>query len=150
MQRLPWCLFRCHVRSSEESFTMKFVWVLTVPLGVVVLFIMGVPSMLNVEQKPSPENVILNDKSDYQSKAEDYAQLDMRQEALATCASMQEKYGDQDLCLLEIYGILDDIDGQIEVYEKMLARNIADGDSASAASKKRRLESLREERDKKK
>ena len=129
---------------------MKFVWVLTVPLGVVVLFIMGVPSMLNVEQKPSPENVILNDKSDYQSKAEDYAQLDMRQEALATCASMQEKYGDQDLCLLEIYGILDDIDGQIEVYEKMLARNIADGDSASAASKKRRLESLREERDKKK
>ena len=129
---------------------MNFVWVLTVPLGVVVLFIMGVPSMLNIEQKPSPENVILSDKSDYQSKAGDYAQLDMRQEALATCASMQEKYGDQDLCLLEIYGILDDIDGQIEVYEKMLARNIADGDSASAASKERRLESLREERDKKK
>ena len=150
MQQLRWCLCRCHVRSNKESCIMKFIWGLTIPLGVVVLFVMGVPSMLNIEPKPEPENVILNDKSDYQSKAEDYAQLDMRQEALDTCASMKEKYGVQDLCLLEVYGILDDIDGQIEVYEKMMDRNIANGDSASAASTERRLESLREERDKEK
>ncbi|MEO0516279.1 MAG: hypothetical protein AAF171_03150 [Cyanobacteria bacterium P01_A01_bin.116] len=75
---------------------MKFVWGLAVPLGVVVLFIMGAPSMLNVEPRPNPENVILNDKSDYQAKAKDYAQLGMRKEALDTCAAMEEKYGDQD------------------------------------------------------
>lgn len=129
---------------------MRFVWVLTIPFGVVVLLVMGMPSMLNVEPEPNPEKVILNDKSDYQAKAEDYAQLDMRKKALDTCAAMEEKYGDQDLCLLEVYSILDDINGQIEVYEKMLDRDIANNNSASAASTERRLESLRAERDKKK
>lgn len=129
---------------------MRFVWFLTIPLGVVILFIMGAPSILNVDPKPNPEKVILNDKSDYQSIAEDYAQLDMRKEALDTCAAMEEKYGDQELCLLEVYSILDDINGQIEVYEKMLDRYIASNNSASAASTERRLESLRAERDKKK
>ena len=129
---------------------MRFVWVLTIPLGVVVLLVIGMPSMLNVEPEPNPEKVILNDKSDYRAKAEDYAQLDMRKKALDTCAAMEEKYGDQDLCLLEVYRILDDINGQIEVYEKMLDRNIANNNSASAASTERRLESLRAERDKKK
>ncbi len=128
---------------------MRIIWIFTVPAGLIVLFILGGPSMLNIEPKPNPENIILNDKSDYQSKAEDYAQIDMKKEALNTCAAMKEKYGDQDLCLLEVYDILDDIDGQIKVYERMLARNIADSDSASAASKERRLESLQEERDRK-
>ena len=129
---------------------MRFFWVLTIPLGVVVLLVMGMPSTLNVEPKPNPEKIILSDKSDYQSKAEDYAQLHMRKDALDTCAAMEEKYGDQELCLLEVYNILDGANGQIEVYEKMLDRNIANNNSASAASIERRLESLRAERDKKK
>ena len=86
---------------------MKFVWILIIPLGVVVLFIMGAPSILNVEPKPNPEAIILDDESDYRSKAEDYAQLDMRREALDTCTAMEPKYGEstQDLCLLEIYQV---------------------------------------------
>ena len=129
---------------------MRFIWVLTIPLGVVVLLVIGMPSMLNVEPKSNPEKIILNDKSDYRSKADDYAQLGMRKEALDTCAAMEEKYGDQDLCLLDVYSILDDINGQIEVYEKMLNRNIANNNRASAASTERRLKSLRAERDRKK
>ena len=129
---------------------MRFVWVLTIPLCVVVLFIMGAPSMLNIEPRPNPEAVILNDESDYRSKAEDYAQLDMIQEAVDTCTAMEPAYGEsaQDLCLLDVYQVSEDIDGEIEIYEKMLARERANGDSGTLT--KYVLDGLKEERDKKK
>ena len=129
---------------------MRFVWILTIPLGVVVLFIMGSPSMLNIKPKPNPEAVALNDESDYRSKAEDYAQLDMLQEAVDTCTAMEPTYGEpaQDLCLLNVYQVLEDIDGEIEIYEKMLARELANGDSGALT--RYVLDGLKEERDKKK
>jgi len=129
---------------------MKLVWVLTIPLGVVVLLIMGAPSILNVEPKPDPEAIILNDESDYRSKAEDYAQLDMRQEALDTCAEMEGEYSEsaQDLCRLDVYQALDDLDGQIEIREKWLAEQLADGDSGALT--KHVLDGLKEGRDKEK
>ncbi|MBE9060322.1 hypothetical protein [cf. Phormidesmis sp. LEGE 11477] len=127
---------------------MRFAWVLTIPLGVVVLLIMGAPSVLNVEPKPNPEAIILNDESDYRSKAKDYAQLNMRQEALDTCTAMEPEYGEstQDLCLLEVYQALKDIDGEIEIYENILARELADGDSGALT--KYVLDGLKEKRDK--
>lgn len=107
---------------------MRVGFIFTVPLGLVVLFIAGLPAMFNSEPSPDPESIILNDPSDYQSKAKDYAQLDERQKALDTCTLMEGQFSetDQDICFLDVYDVLGDIDGEIEVYEEMLARNLVE------------------------
>lgn len=131
---------------------MRVVWVFTVPVGFLVLVIGGLPAIFDPDGKPDPDSVLLFNEADYQDKAKDYAELDRRQEALDTCAAIGNKFDDsesyQELCLLEVYEISDDINGQISVYEKQLARQLADGDSGVLS--RRRLESLREQKDKKK
>ncbi|MGB3766687.1 MAG: hypothetical protein WA947_09010 [Phormidesmis sp.] len=108
---------------------MRFVWVFAIPAGLVVLLIVGAPSMLNLDDDaPDPDKIItLHTKSGYDCKAEGYAARGRKQKALDTCAAMELEHGEssQDLCLLRVYDRLDDIDGKIEVQEKRLARKLA-------------------------
>ncbi|PZO18194.1 MAG: hypothetical protein DCF25_10210 [Leptolyngbya foveolarum] len=128
---------------------MKFVWVFTIPLGLIVLLIGGAPSMLNVEPKPKPESVILNSESSYSWKAREYARLDMRKEALETCAAIEHEFenGDVDFCLRDVYEILGDIDGQIEIKERTLKEKRAAGDNTELVESN--LNYLKEKRDRK-
>lgn len=131
---------------------MRFFWVFTVPVGFVVLLILGAPSILNLDNDaPNPDQIVdIHTRSDYDRKAEGYAARGEKQKALDTCAAMEPEYDEsyQDLCLLGVYNRLNDIDGKIEVQERRLARQIANGDSG--ASTKYVLDGLKEERDKKK
>ncbi len=131
---------------------MRAVWVFTVPLGFLVLLSGGLPAIFDPDGKPDPDSVLLFNESDYQDKAKDYAELDRRQEALDTCTAIKDKFSDseseQELCLLEVYDVLGDIDGQISVYEQSLKRELANGDSGALT--RHVLKGLKEERDKKK
>lgn len=131
---------------------MRVVWVFTVPLGFLVLLIGGLPAIFDPDGKPDPDSVLLFNEANYQDKAQDYAELDRRQEALDTCAAIGDKFSDgeseQDICLLHVYNVLGDIDGKIAIYEKWLKEELADGNSG--AQTRRLLEGFKEERDKKK
>ena len=131
---------------------MRFLLIFTVPVGFVVLLVLGAPSILNLDNNlPDPDQIIdLHTRSDYDRKAEGYAARGEKQKALNTCADMEPEYDEsyQDLCLLGVYDRLNDIDGKIEVQERRLARQIANGDSGALT--KHVLDGLIEERDKKK
>lgn len=129
---------------------MRFVWIFTIPLGLIVLLVGGAPSMLNVKPRYNPETIILNNEADYHSKAEIYAQRGRRQEALDTCTEMIGKFSESDheRCLMNVYDILNDIDGEIAVYEKALERELANGDRGGLT--RYVLEGLKEKRDKRK
>lgn len=129
---------------------MRYGWAVVVPVGFLVLLIGGLPAIFDPDGQPDPDSIILISEANYQDKAKDYAELDRRQEALDTCAAMEGKFSEsaQELCLLDVYDVLGDIDGEIEVYERSLERELADGDSGSLTRSV--LEGLKEERDKKK
>ncbi|WP_038020034.1 hypothetical protein [Synechococcus sp. PCC 7335] len=122
-----------------------------VPFWFVALFVMGMPAVFNSGPDPDPDDVLLFVEDDYQRKARYHAELDERQEALDTCTEIEEKFSNSfayRMCLLKVYGVLDDIDGKIEIYEQMLAIELANGDSGVLTS--RVLEGLRKEREEKK
>lgn len=131
---------------------MRVIWVFTVPLGFFVLLLFGAPSMFRSnDEAPDPDKIInLFTELDYSRKADGLAARGDRQEAIDTCEAMLPKFSesDRDLCLLDVYKRLNDIDGQIAVNERRLERQLADGDSGALT--KRVLDRLKEERDKQK
>lgn len=130
---------------------MRFVYVIPTGSFLLGLALIGLFSDLG-DYEPEPEEVALYTSENYQDKAKAYADRGDRQKALDTCAAMGSERGysesAQELCLLGAYKALGDIDGQIETYEKRLARELADGDSGALTRSV--IEGLKEKRDKKK
>ena len=95
-----------------------------------------------------PEKVKLFAERDYLRKKDIYVARGEKEEALATCLELVEvaSEADSDRCQLQVYDEFDDIDNKIRLYEKMLERKLANGDSGVGA--KSVLEGLREKRDK--
>lgn len=130
---------------------MRFVYVIPTGSFLLALALIGLLSDLG-EYDPEPEEVALYTNGDYQDKAKAYAKREDRQAALDTCEAMpiEDEYdeSDQDICFLHVHKVLDDINGQIEIFEKWHAQELADGDSGIGTE--HTLKGLYEERDKKK
>ena len=121
------------------------------PSGLLALIIAGL--LFSVDPPPAdPDSIVLFVAQDYQEKAKAYANRGNRQEAMDTCEAMEVKdrydESNQDICFLGVYKVLGDIDGRIAIYEKQLAKELADGDGGALT--KHALEDLYKERDKKK
>lgn len=128
---------------------MKFVYTIPILPMLVGLFIVGSIGNIGGSRRPDPEDINPTDEIDYAWKAEGYAAQGKKQEALDTCAAMKADYRqlDIDICLLHAYDELDDLDGQIEIYERRLIEQLAAGDSGALTEHV--LEGLKEQRDKK-
>lgn len=130
---------------------MRFVYVIPTGSFLLALALIGFSSNLG-DYDPEPEKVVLYTNEDYQDKAKAYANRENRQEALDTCEAMpvEDEYdeSDQDICFLRVHKVLDDVNGQIEIFEKWHAQELADDDSGVGT--KHTLKGLYEERDKRK
>ena len=128
---------------------MRFVYVIPIGGFLLGLFVVGSIGTLG-GRPPDPEEINLNTELDYSRMAEGYAARGKQKEALNTCAAMESNYSQTavDLCTLKVHETFDDIDSIIAIYERWLTEERADGDSGALTES--RLESLREQRDKKK
>lgn len=128
---------------------MRFVYVIPIGSFLLGLFFVGSIGTLG-DRPPDPEEINLNTELDYSRMAEGYAAQGKKQEALNTCAAMESEYDQaaMNLCALEVYEVFDDIDSIIKIYEDRLVEERAAGDSGVLTES--RLESLREQRGKKK
>ena len=128
---------------------MRFVYVIPIGSFLLGLFMIGSIGTLD-DCPPDPEEINLNTELDYSRMAEGYAAQGQKKEALNTCAAMESEYGKSDMrrCSVRVYRAFNDIDSIIEIYETRLVEERAAGDSGALTES--RLESLREQRGKKK